>query len=697
MDKINNKKPKTILIKNKSTGSFPLLRYFTVISLSSIVLASILLGTWVRNIAVENLTLSAERNNVALTQILSNFVWPQYSGFIKSANQYTPEQLRIHPKTRELNEFINKQVKGLDIVKIKIYDLNGLTVFSSDFKQIGNSKKTHQSFINAINGKVVSKLSFRDKIYAKTEFISNRNIIASYIPIKPITSDRVEGVFEVYKDVTPTLKKTNTTQSKIIFVIVGTLALLFVILYFVVRHANEIINLHNIKQQAEKEEIRNIAIYDALTELPNRILFQERLEHALHFSERNDKLVALIFIDLDRFKQVNDNLGHEAGDNLLCQVAERLTMCIRNCDTIARISGDEFTVILENLENIDFAITTAQRIIDEISKPYQLKNQETYVTCSAGIAFYPFDNDTPETLIKKADSAMYFSKSGGRNSFNFYAPEMKNTGSKHYRLEKDLHQAIEQGQFKVYFQPKVNINTYQMESMEALLRWEHPELGMVMPNDFIPILEDTGQILQAGEWVLRESCRLTKKYQDDGYPPLRVAVNISAIQIKQPSFYGSVISVLNDTGLDAQYLELELTESCLVEDLEKSITLLQKFKDYGITLTIDDFGTGYSSLNYLSQLPIDILKIDRSFVQDIMQSKQKRSIITTIINFAHGLNMKIVAEGVEDSEQLIFLSAMRCTTVQGFLLSRPIPEPEFYSLLESNYDFSIAMGISDKN
>lgn len=695
MIKTDNTKSVKTLGDTTFTVSFPLLRYFTLISLASIILASILLGTWVRNIAVDNLILNEERNNVALTRVLSNVVWPRYQHFITKAHQYSLKELKAHPKTQELNTFLNNQIKGLDIVKIKIYDLNGLTVFSSDFKQIGASKKMHKSFISAVKGNVVTKLSFRDKIYAKTEFISDRNIIASYVPIKPNGSQQVEGVFEVYKDVTPILKKTHDTQTKVLIAIIGTLTVLFLILFFVVRHADKIINKHNSKQQAEKEAIRNIAIYDTLTGLPNRILFNERLEHALYVSGRSEKLLALMFIDLDRFKQVNDNLGHEAGDRLLCQVAERLSICVRSCDTVARISGDEFTVILENLDSIDIAITTSKRIIDEISKPYILNNQEIYITCSAGISFYPFEDDDPESLIRKADSAMYFSKSAGRNNYSFYSPEMKNSGSKHYQLEKDLHLAIEQEQFSVYFQPKVNINTYKMESMEALMRWEHPELGIVMPSDFIPILEDTGKIIQAGDWVLRESCRLTKKYIDEGFPPLRVAVNISALQIKQPSFYDDVISILKDTGLDAQYLELELTESCLIEDLDKSIALLQKIKDYGITLTIDDFGTGYSSLNYLSQLPIDTLKIDRSFVQDIMQSKQKRSIITTIINFAHGLNMKIVAEGVEDSEQLIFLSAMRCTTVQGFLLSRPIPEAEFHSLLESNYDFRIAMGISD--
>lgn len=697
MIKTKNKEFVEILGDTTLTVSFPLLRYFTLIGLASIILASILLGTWVRNIAVDNLILNEERNNVALTRVLSNFVWPRYQHFITTAHQYSLKELQTHLKTQELNTFINNQIKGLDIVKIKIYDLNGLTVFSSDFKQIGASKKMHKSFISAVKGNVVTKLSFRDKIYAKTEFISNRNIIASYIPIKPNGSQQIEGVFEVYKDVTPILQKTHNTQTKILIAIIGTLTTLFLVLFFVVRHADKIINKHNSKQQAEKEVIRNIAIYDTLTGLPNRILFNERLEHALSVSKRNDKLLALMFIDLDRFKKVNDNLGHEAGDKLLCQVAGRLSMCVRSCDTVARISGDEFTVILENLDSIDVATTTAHRIIDEISKPYLLNNQETYVTCSTGISFFPFEDDDMESLIRKADSAMYFSKSAGRNNYSFYSPEMKHNGSKHYQLEKDLHRAIEQEQFRVYFQPKVNINTYKMESMEALIRWEHPELGMVMPSDFIPILEETGQIIRAGDWVLRESCRLTKKYQDEGLPPLRVAVNISAIQIKQPNFYDDVISILKDTQLDAQYLELELTESCLVDDLDESILLLQKFKDYGITLTIDDFGTGYSSLNYLSQLPIDILKIDRSFVQDIMQSKQKRSIITTIINFAHGLNMKIVAEGVEDSDQLIFLSAMRCTTVQGFLLSRPIPETDFRALLKSNYDFSKAMGISDKN
>lgn len=687
MQNTNTSQSANILHKSINTSSFKLLRYFTIISLASILVTSITLGIWVKQIAVDYLTQSEEQNNIALARVLSNVVWPRYKDFIKSANQLSVEDLREHPKTLSLNSFIQNQVKGLNVIKIKIYNLDGLTVFSSDFNQIGVSKKLHSSFINALKGQVVSTLSFRDKIYEQKEIISNRNIIASYVPIKPNNSDSIEGVFEVYKDVTPTLKEINNTQNKVIIGIVGTLVILFFVLYFVVRHADKIIKQQNKKQQEETDQIRNVAIFDTLTGLPNRILFLERLKHALHVSQRNEKLIGLMFIDLDRFKQVNDNFGHDAGDQLLCEAADRLTKCVRTEDTVARISGDEFTIILENLNSIEVTINTAERIINEMAKPFLIGSHEVFITCSTGISIYPFESDDALSLVKKADAAMYYSKSAGRNNYSFYAPSMLQQGSQHYQLEKDLNNAIAESQFRIHFQPKINLADWKMQSMEALIRWEHPEHGLILPTEFIPILEETGKIIEVGEWVLRESCRLTKKYQDEGLPPLRVAVNVSALQLKQPDFFNKVTLILEETGLDAQYLELELTESCLIEDVGKNIELLHNLKSIGITLTIDDFGTGYSSLNYLSKLPIDTLKIDKSFVQDMMQNKQKRSIVSAIISFAHGLDMNIVAEGIENIGQLTFITAMRCTTAQGFLLSKPIPEEEFYTLLQSSDDF----------
>jgi diguanylate cyclase (GGDEF)-like protein len=676
MQNSDNSDRSVTIISGKETGSFRLLRYFTVISLASIVVTSLLLGGWVRQISVDNLIQSEERNNIVLTQVLANSVRPQFHQFIYNSSLLSIEDIRAHPK-----------LKALDRIIIKIYNLDGLTIYSSDFKQIGESKKTHASFQKAISGEVVSKLSFRDKIYAQNELIQNINVISSYVPIRTALNNDIEGVFEVYKDVTPIIAEIDVIQTKIIAGVVGTLFTLFIVLYILVRHADKIIMQQSHAQQKITEQVRHVAFYDSLTGLPNRILFLERLEHALQVAVRGQKLVVLMFIDLDRFKQVNDNLGHEAGDQLLRQVASRFNGCIRVGDTVARISGDEFTIILENLLNIELATVIAQRVVNEMGQPFRLGDHEVFVTCSIGLSIYPFDDDHASSLVKKADTAMYYSKSHGRNSYHYYTPSMLRHGSKQFEIEKDLNNAIINSEFRVFFQPKVSLTDLSLNGMEALIRWQHPDKGLILPSEFIPVLEDTGMIIQVGEWILRESCRQTKQWQVEGFPPLRVAVNVSAIQFRQPDFFDIVTSILNETGLEAQYLELELTESCLIEDADEHINMMGALKKKGVMLTIDDFGTGYSSLSYLCKLPVDTLKIDRGFLRDMTMNREKRSVITAIISFAHGLRMDVVVEGVETLQQFIFVSAMRCTAVQGFLFSKPIPVDEFYSLLKSGGSF----------
>lgn len=679
----------------KPKGTYPLLRYFTVISLTTIILASLFLGINAKKIFVDNLINSEERNNVALTQLLANSVWPKFHDFLISAGKLTGDQIRTHPKTSFLNKYINDQVKDLDVIKIKIYNLDGMTLFSSDFKQIGDSKKTHKSFIKAKNGFVISKLSFRDKIYAKEELIQNRNIIASYIPVKIGSKNTIEGVFEVYKDVTQIIGRIEIIQKKVIIGVVSTLTVLFIVLFFVVRNADKIIKKNNHEQHEATEKIRQVAFYDILTGLPNRLLFNDRIDHALQMASRIERLVVLMFIDLDRFKQVNDNLGHEAGDELLRQASARFTECVRTGDTVSRIAGDEFTIILENLKSIDFSTTVANRIINKMAQPFVIGKKEVHVTCSIGISIYPFNDDDADSLVKKSDAAMFFSKSHGRNNFHYYSPDMHQHGSQRYQLETDLTMAINESQFFLEFQPKVSLSDWTMHGMEALVRWKHPEKGIISPETFIPILEETGLILQVGEWVIRESCRITKQWQDEGLSNLYIAVNISALQFKQSSFIDSLNSILDDTKLDPQYLELEITESCLVDDAEKNIALMHTIKNKGIKLTIDDFGTGYSSLNYLCKLPIDTLKIDRGFIKGMINNSQKRSVVTAIISFAHGLNLDVVAEGIETKEQLVFINAMRCTSAQGYLLSKPLSVSEFYELHKSGGCFKHILNNED--
>lgn len=696
MNKPNGENIRHSVPPKKLNRSFPLLRYFTIISLTSLILASLFLGINARKVFVDNLTKSEERNNVTLTQLLANSVWLHFDEFLNSAGKLTGDEIRAHPKTWFLNKYINDQIKDLDVIKIKIYNLDGLTIFSSDFKQIGNSKKSHQSFIQAKKGFVISKLSFRDKIYAKEELIQNRNVIASYVPIKIGSDKKIAGVFEVYKDVTQIIKRINNTQQKVVMGVVGTLTTLFIVLFFVIKNADKIIKDINIEQHDATEKIRQVAFYDSLTGLPNRLLFNDRIDHALQMASRTERLVVLMFIDLDRFKQVNDNLGHEAGDELLRQASARFIECVRTGDTVSRISGDEFTVILENLKNIDFSTTVANRIINKMAKPFSLGSNEVNVTCSIGMSVYPFNDDDADSLVKKSDAAMFFSKSYGRNNYHYYSPDMHKHGSQRYQLETDLSEAIKQSQFFLALQPKVNVSNWTMHGMEALLRWKHPEKGIISPDTFVPILEETGLIIKVGEWVIRESCRITKQWHEDGLLPLSVAVNISALQFRQPGFIDTINSILEDTKLEPQYLELEITESCLIDDAEENIALMHALKNKGIKLTIDDFGTGYSSLNYLCKLPVDTLKIDRSFIHGMMENTQKRSVVTAIISFAHALKLSVVAEGIETKEQLIFINAMRCTAVQGYLLSKPISVEDFYILHKSGGSFKHIMNNSEE-
>jgi len=678
---------------------FRLLRYFTLISLVSIVVASIVLGAWFRTISVENLVSSEERNNVALAHFMSQSVWSKYSKFLQSASALSVEELRAHRVTKEIDEYLAEQFKGLGILKIKIYDVNGYTVFSSDVSQIGDSKKERPSLESAIKGRVASKMSFRDKFYAREELISNLNIVASYIPIRHSAATPVEGVFEVYKDVTPLVHEIKQTHYDVIIGVSGILAILFLVLFFVIRHADNIIQKFNRAQQKSKEKMEHQAYHDSLTGLPNRLLLLDRLEHAIELAKRDERLLGVMFIDLDHFKSINDNLGHDKGDMVICEVAKRISECLRPTDTVARLSGDEFMVVLEGLRTIDRITEIAKRIVYSIGKPVDFGDETAIVTCSVGISVYPFDEeDSATSLIKKADTAMYDAKQRGRNNYVYFIGDMaKKKGNANFSIESDLHQALENNEFRVFFQPKVNLNNWKMQSMEALARWEHASEGIVLPGKFISVLEETGLIDKLGESILHQSCEYSRKWQDEGLAPLKVAVNVSALQFKRNDFVETVEKILLDTCLPPKHLELELTESCLIDDVDTNVEILNALKARGIGITIDDFGTGYSSLSYLCKLPVSTLKIDRSFVMNLNNSKEHRSIITAIISFAHGLKMDIVAEGVETIEELTFLNAMRCTTIQGFLFSKPLPVAEFETLYRSGGDFSYLLDSIRKN
>jgi diguanylate cyclase (GGDEF)-like protein/PAS domain S-box-containing protein len=430
-----------------------------------------------------------------------------------------------------------------------------------------------------------------------------------------------------------------------------------------------------------EEQLTHMATHDALTNLANRTLLQDRLEQSIHYAHRSGRLVAVLLLDLDRFKVINDSLGHDFGDQLLCAVAQRLQKSVREADTVARLGGDEFVVLLVEVADEEDVAVVARKILDKLNLPYQIHDREIILTASLGISLYPKDSDDGATLFRNADMAMYRAKRGGRSNFSFYSEEMNRLVQETLELESGMRQALEHEEFCLHYQPKVDLTSGQVIGCEALVRWRHPQRGLVSPADFIPLAEETGLIVPLGTWVLKEACRQSRAWQDEGLPALSVAVNLSAHQFRMGNLPQLVKEVLREADLDPRLLVLELTESMVMDDPAGAERAMRMLKDLGVGLSLDDFGTGYSSLNYLRRFAVDSLKIDRSFIHDVATDPSGASVVTSIIDIAHNLGLTAVAEGVETREQLAFLTNCGCDMFQGYLFSKPLPAEEFIDLL----------------
>jgi diguanylate cyclase (GGDEF)-like protein/PAS domain S-box-containing protein len=426
-----------------------------------------------------------------------------------------------------------------------------------------------------------------------------------------------------------------------------------------------------------------LAQHDFLTDLPNRMLLNDRLTQAIALAHRRGHRLAVLFLDLDRFKHVNDSLGHVIGDTLLQAVAQRLLTCVRSSDTVSRQGGDEFVVLLSEIEHADDAAARAQKIIAALVAPHGVAHHQLHVTVSIGISIYPDDGPDAETLMKCADTAMYHAKDTGRNQYQFFERDMNARAVERQWIEAGLHRALARQEFVLHYQPKIDLDTGVMTGAEALIRWVHPERGLMLPADFVPIAEDCGLMVPIGQWVLREACRQARAWIDKGRRPMAVAVNISAVEFRDPRFLDNLRTVLNDCRLEAGYLELELTESSLMQHATSTALALQALKDLGVQVAIDDFGTGYSSLSYLRQFPIDVLKVDQSFVHEISADPVGTSIVCAVISMGRSLGHRVIAEGVETEAQLAFLQAQRCGEGQGYYFSQPLVAEQFVRLLET--------------
>jgi len=661
---------------------FRLTRNYSIASLVGIALVAIALGFFYRTTAVRSLIEHETLSNVSTAQSLSNSLWPTYANFIAHAASLAPLELIHQPELADLQKDVLQNIRGLRVVKVKIYDMDGLTVYSTNSAQIGEKKDNNIGLQKARAGETVSEMVFRDNLSTTEQVITDRNLLTSYIPIRSSPGGPVEGVFEIYSDVTPLMVEIERTEYRVFAVVSFLLFLLYYFLLMIVRRADRIIRSHeNAERRAQAEQIHYMAYHDPLTGLPNRALFKDRFQHAIAVAERTGKSLGVMFIDIDRFKVINDSLGHEGGDSVLIEAAKRIRTCLRASDTACRLGGDEFTVILEHLPSVEDAAQAAERLLKKFTEPMKIGGREIIVTTSIGIAVYPGATKDILRLLKFADVAMHRAKESGRNCHVFYTQEMETHAQENLEFELGLRHALQNGEFRLYYQPRVNTATASVTGAEALLRWQHPERGLVLPDKFIPLLEDTGLVIPVGEWALREACLQGRRWHDAGHNSLSVSVNLSMKQFRAGTLLSSVRETLKVSGLPPQFLELEITESVLVEDVEQALNLMNELKKIGVSLSIDDFGTGYSSLNYLRRFPIDLLKIDGSFIRDVTRNRGDAAITTTIAVMAKSLHLGLLAEGVETREQARFLKTIGCHAMQGYLFGEPVSADHLESLL----------------
>jgi|GEM_PF-1528995 len=674
------------------TSRFNLLRTFSIASFITIIIASVLSGTIVREIYTRNLIELNEHKSEAVSQVLINILLSRHSEYLLSTPYLTADEILHHPLFNSLKDDLQVELARLKILNANVYSRAGFAIFSSHDSQIGKSVKLDPGFNIAMNGTTSSRTIYQVTLRNIEKSPIDRDIIKSFMPIysTPAGGDKsgkrtIQGVLELSLDATPLLNNIKNIEREVIISVMIVLSLLYVALFYIVRRADLTIKTQNDEWSRNKAMIEHAAYHDSLTGLPTRPLLTDRLQHAMSLADREGCHVVVMSLDIDRFKNVNDSLGHDIGDELLRQIVKRFLGHIRASDTVARTGGDEFTILMERVEKIDEATILAERIIDAMQESFVLNDNEINMTTSIGITVYPDDDINANDLLRDADAALYRAKELGRNMYQFYTKDINTRSSERLNLDHELRVALEKDEFLLYYQPKVDVLSGEITGMEALLRWQHPERGLVSPVEFIPALEDSGMIITAGAWVIKRACEATKRWHDAGFQSLCVAVNVSGHQFKQSDFVDKVRHILQETRFDARYLEIEVTEGVLIEDTSRTLVTLAELKSLGVGIAVDDFGTGYSSLSYLKKFPIDTLKIDQSFIRNVNESSDNAAIVTAIMALGHSLRLNLVAEGVEAPEELAYLSALRCNVIQGFLFSRPIPEVEFDGLLRDQH------------
>jgi diguanylate cyclase (GGDEF)-like protein len=670
---------------------FRLLRYFSIASLISMVLAAIILGTLHHILEKNHFTELVESRNVTLTQVFSNIIWPQFRSFANAAKSLDADALRRHPDIAKLSQNVRNAVRNTPTVRVIIYQLDGRTLFSTDATQIGASSGSDAGFLSARLGLAVSETTRYDKFGALDGEFVNRDVLSSYIPLRSSTDAPIEGVMKIYTDVTDLLPSDEKEERLVTLSVIAVLTALYGILFFIVRHADCVIRKQSERQHRTEQSLQHVTTHDALTNLPNRLLLLDRVKQSLASAERHNYLLAVVLIDLDNFQHITNSLGHPLGDQVLQIVAQRLADCLRKSDTIARLNSDEFVVSLPDIQSNVNLFQIAKKMLGAIALPIEVEKHELLLTASIGIALYPEHGKDAETLMRKADMAMHSAKRLGRNRHQMFTEHMSEEMQQQVQMEEEMWRALKSNEFVLAYQPVVDLQSGAIIGAEALLRWPNPHGAWLSPAEIIPLTEQCGLIVPLSEWIFSEACAQLQAWQKSGsgLSDFTMAVNLSSRHFATGGLAKMITDVIKQAEIDPRMLYLEITDGVLTKANESVLNNFEELKRLGIKFSLDDFGTGYSSLGYLRSFPIDMLKVDPTFVQDLPENTDNVAIMTTIIALAHSLNLTVVAKGVETEAQLASLQQLGCHLAQGFLFSRPLRADEFLSLVVEQRDLRI--------
>ena len=670
---------------------FRLLRYFSIASFVSMVLAAIVLGILHQLFEKNRLLRYGEKQNITLAQAFSNSVWPKFRNFANAAKQLDADALRRQPDIAKLKQSVRDAVRNTPTVRVTIYQLDGRTLFSTDYMQIGAGNGGVAGFRSARHGQALSEITHYDKFSTFNGELVNRDVMSSYIPLRSSTEAPLEGVMAIYTDVSELNASDDKEELLVTSSVIAVLAALYGILFIIVRNADRIIRRQYEHQRRIEKSLRHMTTHDMLTNLPNRMLLLDRVKQLLTSAERYNHLFAVAVIDLDNFQNVNNSLGHHIGDKVLQTLAQRLAGCVRESDTIARLSGDEFVASLPDIKSNADLFQIAKKMLAAVSLPIEADGRELHLTASIGIALYPEHGKDPETLLSKADMAMHSAKNLGGNRHQMFVEHMSEEVQQQVQMEDEMWRALENNEFVLHYQPVVDLKTGAIRGAEALLRWPNDHGTWLSPEEFIPIAGKCGLIVPLSEWILSEACTQLQAWREMGHGlrDLTMAVNLSPRHFATAGLETMIAGLIEQAEIDPGRLHLEITDRMLTDMSESTVANFEGLKRLGIKLTLDDFGTGYSSLGYLRTFRIDMLKINRAFVQDLPNSADNLAIVTTIISLANSLGLTVVAKGVETRAQLSSLEQLRCHFAQGFLFSRPLPADEFLSLVLEQRDMRI--------